>query len=220
MKDYWSTITEGNKLYQMGVQSHRVYLLDEMKHFRIESFLDVGCGTGPLYELISNIVEKPVPGIVPQNTLKWPFIYKGVDPSPAMIQTCKKHFPEGNFMVENATNLSIETDASFDAVVFLHSFDYIYDYKLALEEARRVAKKYVIICLWQPLEDTEDHRLNNTKNGVENVDWSTARLQHFSWRKFQEELPEIGFQVVEKKDDAEINQEGRHNTLIILKKYE
>lgn len=217
MKDYWSTITEGDKLYQMGAQSHRVYLLDEMKHFGIFSFLDVGCGTAPLFELIQDTMLDQK-DYVPMNTLRWPFIYKGVDPSEAMIQTCKKHFPNGNFMVENATNLSTETDDSFDAVVFLHSFDYIYDYKLALEEARRVAKKYVVICLWQPLEDSDDHRLNNTVNGVENVDWSTARLQHFSWRKFQEELPEIGFQIVEKKDDAEINQEGRHNTLIILKK--
>lgn len=224
MKDYWSTITEGNKTYQMGAQSHRIYLLDLLCGYYndsrsglyvqpIRSLLDVGCGTGPIYQLLQMDKDK--------FDSKWNSIekYKGVDPSPAMIDTCQFQFPKGDFAVEDGRHLD-EPDASWDCLLYLHAFDYIYQYQEAIKEMHRVTKRYVCIVLWQQLEEREGgtHRLNNSIDGTEKVDWDTARLQHFAWPLLKEEFKHAGFDFVLKKDDEEINKEGKHNTLLLFEK--
>ena len=78
-RTYWDTF-EG--AYQMGHQKHRDYLLDLMNKKGIASFLDVGCGTGPLYEL--------------NQENEFSMEYKGTDYSPAQIEVAKKLFPEAN----------------------------------------------------------------------------------------------------------------------------
>lgn len=217
--DYWSTVVEGNKLYQMGPQSHRIYLLDLLsgnihnfyEYAPIRSLLDVGCGTAPIYQLLQLDAGKP--------DKRWSIIekYKGVDPSPTMIESCKFNFPDGDFAVEDARHLT-EPDNSWDCLLYMHAFDYIYEYQQAIKEMHRVTRKYVCIVLWQRLESGDSHRLNNSINGVEPVDWDMARLQHFSWPLLQEEFEQVGFKLLIKKDDEEINKEGRHNTLLLFEK--
>lgn len=219
-RDYWSTIVEGNQLYQMGGQSHRIYMLDLLAGLKntkilhvdpIRTLLDVGCGTAPIYQLLIFDEKK--------SDSKWNIIekYKGVDPSAAMIMTCQYHFPPELFEIQDARRLQ-EPDNSWDCLLYMHAFDYIYEYQKAIKEMYRVTKKYVCIILWQPLESGDSHRLNNSVNGAEKVDWDTARLQHFSWPLLKKEFEEIGFKILLKKDDKEINKEGRHNTLILLEK--
>ena len=43
--------------YQMGPQKHRLYILDKLKELGVVTLLDVGCGTGPIYDLIVNPPE-------------------------------------------------------------------------------------------------------------------------------------------------------------------
>lgn len=219
MIDYWSTIAGNNTLYQMGSYSHRLYILDVFggnrkinnEYLQVKSLLDVGCGTAPIYQLLDMDRKKP--------DSKWNAIekYRGVDPSPTMIETCRFHFPEGDFAVAHAEKLD-EENASWDALLYMHSFDYMYHYQQAIEEMYRVTKKYIAIILWQKLENGNDHRLNNSVNGIEPVDWDTARLQHFSWPTLQKELEASGFKILLKKDDEEINKEKRNNTVILLEK--
>jgi len=129
MKTYWDTFETP---YQMGPQKHRLYLMGKMKELGIESFLDVGCGTGPLYELNKDYGLK----------------YKGTDYSPAMIEIAKESFPEGDWEVQDARKLT-EKDNSWDAVVLMHALDHLDDYQAAIFEAARVTSKYVIIILWR-----------------------------------------------------------------------
>ncbi|MGH2613351.1 MAG: methyltransferase domain-containing protein [Rhabdochlamydiaceae bacterium] len=209
-KDYWSTVVEGNKLYQMGPQSHRTYALKLLAKKGVRSLLDVGCGTAPIYEILMNA---PLQKYLPISE------YKGVDPSADMIEVCKSYFPEGNFEQQNAILLREEA-ASWDALLYMHSFDYIYFYKTAIEEMYRVAKNYVCLIFWQSLNPMyhADHKLNNSINGIEEVDWDTARLQYFAWPKLKDELKEVGFKVIFYEDGEIINKEGHHNTLILLEK--
>lgn len=213
MKDYWSIIVEGNTLYQMGAQSHRVFMLNLLKKYDVKSLLDVGCGTAPIYQLLE---EDKKTRKEYENIER----YKGVDPSEAMIQSCQVNFPQGTFAVEDATDLHKEQDATWDCLLYMHSFDYVYNYKKAIKEMYRVTKKYVVIILWQPMDLTHEatHRLNNSVNGAEKVDWSTARLQHFAWRQLEKELQEAGLGVILMENGEQINKEGKMNTLIMLEK--
>lgn len=211
----------------MGSQSHRLYLLDLLCGYHndskqglyvqpIRSLLDVGCGTGPIYDLLAFDKRK--------FDSKWNSIekYKGVDPSESMIESCQYHFPKGDFAVEDARHLT-EEDDSWDCLLYMHSFDYLYEYKVAIRQMYRVTKKYVCIVLWQALGYGEGrtHGLNNTTTPMtipENVDWDTARLQHFAWPLLKEEFKHAGFDLLLKKDDEEINKEGRQNTLLLFEK--
>ncbi len=52
--------------------------------------------------------------------------YVGVDYSPAMVESCRRKFPELEFMVADGSDLSEFPDASFDAVVFaFNGIDYV-----------------------------------------------------------------------------------------------
>src|SRR3990167_5900398 len=130
---YWDSFKDP---YQMGAQSHRVYLLNLLRDKGVKSILDVGCGTGPIYELIK------------ENFSGWNFKYKGTDYSFGMIDVCKREFPEGNFEVQDARALA-EEDSSWDCVLLMHCLDHLDDYEAAIKEASRVAAKYVCIVLWR-----------------------------------------------------------------------
>ena len=130
-KTYWDTF-EGS--YQHGAQKHRIYALNLFREKGVESILDVGMGTGPIYQLIEN------------NKELWDFKYKGTDYSPVMVAIAKENFPEGWFEVEDARHLK-EPDNSWDCVLLMHCLDHLDDYQSAIREATRVAKKYVCIIL-------------------------------------------------------------------------
>lgn len=209
-KDYWDSVAGENKLYQMGPSLHRVYLLDLLAAKKVHSLLDVGCGTAPIYDLIINSEED-----------RWDNItkYKGVDPAEAMIQSCKYNFPYGDFEVQNATDLR-EEDESWDCVLMMHSLDYVYDYAKALEEAARVAKKYILIVFWRELNYNQgaENKLNDSDAHEEGYDWKNARLQEFSWDELNKVFISLGLEVAERVRDSKINTPGKQNTLILLKK--
>ena len=141
-RTYWDTFEDS---YQMGHEKHRDYLLSLMNQKGISSFLDVGCGTGPLYEL--------------NQENEWVMEYKGTDYSPAMIEIAKKLFPEADWDVQDARDMK-EADNSWSAVVLMHVLDHLNDYPAAIKEAARVAQNYVIIILWRAFVD-EGVRLND-----------------------------------------------------------
>lgn len=214
-RTYWDWLASDGKTYQMGPQSHRIFLLDLLKEKGIKSFLDVGCGTGPLYQLIKETWQGPT--AVAKKT--WDFKYKGTDYSKSMIEVCKKEFPEGDWEVQDARHLE-ESDNSWDAVVLMHSLDHLDDYRSAIIEAARVAKKYVLIVLWRGLTPSDENNLNDRSSyGRDDGKlWEDTHLQDYSEKRLKEAFKEAGLKLEFETNGEEINKEGRFNTLFLLKK--
>lgn len=104
-----------------------------------ESILEVGCGEGEYYSMLRREANKR--GISLQ--------YKGIDIDPTMILECKQRFPEAKelFSEGDATNLNFP-DKSFNNVFMIEIIEHfkrMQAVSAALEEAKRVAKKRIII---------------------------------------------------------------------------
>lgn len=202
-RTFWDSF---HSLYQMGDSKHRSYLLSKLCYeLRAKSMLDVGCGTGPLYELIHQKGFK----------LK----YKGTDYSWAMIEQCKIHFPEGDWEVEDARKLT-EADNSWDSVVLMHSLDHLDDYRAAIKEAARVSKKYVVIVLWRNFAavgtNLNDRNMMNKNEGEE--PWEDTHLQEYSREALAEAFKEAGLKVIEETSGEAINDPGKYNFIYWLQK--
>jgi SAM-dependent methyltransferase len=92
------------------------------------SILDLGVGTGRTYPALAKRGSR----------------YIGIDYSEAMVQASKSRFPEGDFRVADASDLSAFQDASFDVIVFSYNgIDYLHPYALrekAFSEIKRLLK--------------------------------------------------------------------------------
>jgi SAM-dependent methyltransferase len=91
------------------------------------AILDLGVGGGRTTPYLSSIAGR----------------YVGVDYAPEMITACRKKFPQLEFEVANAADLSMFMPASFDAAVMaFNGIDYLPDeFRLsALQEIHRVLK--------------------------------------------------------------------------------
>lgn len=214
LKNYWDYLSSDGKTYQMGAQSHRVYLLNLLEDKGVFNILDVGCGTGPIYQLIRDMNN--------ENPRKWDFRYKGTDYSEGMIEVCKKEFPEAMWEVQDARHLT-EKDNSWDCVLLLHCLDHLDDYEAAIKEAARVARDYVLIVLWRGINYGEGAQNNlNDRNmyGKEEGEdpWEETYLQDYAWKPLEEAFKKAGLEVELKEDGSEVNKEGRYNTVILLKK--
>lgn len=206
MKTFWETF-EGQ--YQPGHQKHRDYLLDLLKGQEVKSIFDVGCGTGPIYQIIK------------EDSNRWPFAYKGTDYSRAMIAVCKEDYPEGNWEVQDARHLT-EADNSWDCVLLMHSLDHLDDYQSAIKESARVAKKYVCIVLWRPIMEGDRNNLNSVnmygkKDGE--APWEDTYLQEYSRSNLEKAFEEAGLKIVHTVEGEDINDRGNGcNYLFLLEK--
>lgn len=205
-KVYWDTFSGK---YQHGEQKHRIYMLDLLKKKGVKSILDVGCGTGCLWEIINDHREK------------YDFTYLGTDYSQGMIEACKVNFPDIAWVQEDARHLK-EDNNSWDCVVLLHSLDHLDDYKSAISEAARVAQRYVCIVLWRPLMDSETNNLND-KNmyGKKEGDnpWLDTHLQEYSRNLLEEEFKKNNLVIEETAEGEAINSDqSKFNFLYLLRK--
>ena len=95
-------------IYEMCKEDYPPILVEELKKYSFQNLLDVGCGTGPMIELL---------------TKEYPDrYYTGLDLTPKMIETANaKKLQNTNFLVGDSENLPF-SGGSFDAVICANSF--------------------------------------------------------------------------------------------------
>lgn len=131
------------------------------------SMLDAACASGYYSEVIESA--------------KQDIEYEGSDYSHAMIGLAEYTYPGKNFSVNDITDMRYEDD-QFDCVFVSGVLEHVKDYRKAMSEVRRVAKKYILIHRL-PLTDDEDNRY--TKGSQYNI--ATGRT-FFSREVFMKEL--------------------------------
>jgi len=123
--------------------------------------LDLGVGGGRTTPYLSRVASH----------------YVGVDYSEAMIRACKTKFPNLDFMLADASDLSVFEDASFDAIVFsFNGLDSVVPDERrsrCLRECSRVLRR----------EGTLIFSSHNPRSVLVRADWDRGRLRAFA-RKF------------------------------------
>lgn len=214
-KTYWDSKDFATP-YQMGPQKHRLYILDKLKELNVHTLLDVGCGTGPIYDLIINPPEEG----------RWDNImaYKGTDYSWRMIETAKNIFPHGEFEIQDARHMD-EPDNNWDCVLIMHCLEHLDDYQAAIMEAVRVSKKYIAIILWTGFVN-EGTNLNSRNDMGKKKNLETGELLEAPWEDthFQLYSKDVLIKEFDKYglidvDIAEVPDEySKYNYIWILKK--
>lgn len=100
-----------------------------LKFIKGHKILDAGCGNGFLLQILSK-----------NKKLK----LTGFDLSPGRIKISKKNAPKAKIYQDSIYKIS-QKDMSFDTVLCLEVIEHIKDYKKAISEILRVAKKRAII---------------------------------------------------------------------------
>lgn len=157
----------------------RQYLWDDIlifkKYLRDNiSVLDLGCGTGRLYQLLQEFQGLD---------------YVGIDQSEEQIKIAKKDFPANNYLVSEMTNLPLG-DNKFDIVFCIATLHHLPDEKsriLALREIKRVLKHggYLLMTNWNL--DSESAR-NTIKKGK----WQKAGGKDFIIPWFNPQGKKVG----------------------------
>jgi len=106
-------------------------IVDLIKKIKLKepSILEIGCSTGYYSEVFKRA------GL----SIK----YEGCDYSPSFIEIAKQKYPDIKFKLADATKLDYQ-DKQFDIVISGCCILHIIDYAIAISEAIRVAKKFVI----------------------------------------------------------------------------
>src|SRR4030042_1585271 len=200
---YWEIV---DKPYQMGIQKHRLYMLELLKKKGVTSILDVGCGTGPIYEIIKHH--------------EMDFKYKGVDYAKTFIDWAKKEFSETEFEVQDARELK-EEDDSWDCVVLMHALDHIKQYDKAIAEAARVAKRYVCIILWRAFQiegvGTTINDRNTFGKQPGEAPWDDTYLLQFQRSDLEREFEKNHLTIEETADEEALNSgQSEYNFLFLL----
>lgn len=102
-------------------------VLQELKKYPFQELLDVGCGTGPMIELL--LKEFPDKN------------YTGIDLTPRMIEVAQeKKLDHTKFVIGDSENLPFMKD-TFDVVVCTNSFHHYPNPQAFMNGASRVLKK-------------------------------------------------------------------------------
>jgi ubiquinone/menaquinone biosynthesis C-methylase UbiE len=134
-RDRWK---EKNKYYWEDVENLCVFLVPENA-----SVLEIGCGTGDLLARLQ--VKKKV----------------GIDYSSRMIEIAERKYPEIEFHVMQAENLTLQEN--FDYIILSNTICYLEDIQKAFVELKKVCHTHtkVIVTyynfLWQPLLNVAEH---------------------------------------------------------------
>ena len=132
----WKVIYAGRKTTKKIHWERIKNLAHVVSRYVVGSVLDLGCGFGHL----SKFVAGP---------------YLGVDLSPLAIQIARKEHPQADFMVGDIRNY--HSDLIYDTVVMMQVLEHMKDRGQAIELARTLARKRVVISVPRGRSRCEDH---------------------------------------------------------------
>ena len=111
------------------------------------SLLDYGCGSATTFEAMR------------KNGFKNKYL--GLDIIPKNIEWCKANFPQGEWKVNEGIHTIDEPDRSWDVVYSRHVVDHMKNFEEAMNEHKRVSKDLVIVVLWVPFSNQDEHEIKN-----------------------------------------------------------
>lgn len=208
-RTYWEIV---DVPYQHGPHKHRLFLLDLLAEKKIKSLLDVGCGTGPIYDLLINGEEGRWDNIIK---------YKGIDYCHRFIEWAKKEYGEKLFELQDARHLD-EPNEAWDCVLLMHSLDHIKEWEQVIKEATRVSKQYIVIILWQDFRLDGEVKINDRnmfckQEGEE--PWADTYLLQYSREKLEPEFKRNNLRIAEEAGGDLINSDqSKWNYLFLLEK--
>ena len=176
----------------------------------IASFLDYGAGSGTTYEAL---LKSAAPF--------YEINYTGVDIIPKNTKWCKEQWPEADWEVNPSLHKIDQLDKSFDVVYSRHVVDHMKSFEEAMDEHCRVAKKMVIVVLWVPLSDGDEHQIKNivdqgkTYQDEYTNSYSREKVMAYLHNKIHE-----GWRLLEITENIK-NEDGtsaKHDTVIVLKR--
>ena len=130
--DYWLSSTEEI--------THRQTLANLLSQWvqPDDLFLEIGCGSGLVYEQI-------VPDVIPNRG------YVGVDISEKMLEIASNRFPEAIFIKDDLYHLSFPNE-TFDVTVALEVFGHIGEIVKPISEMFRTSSRLIIFTVWSSPE--------------------------------------------------------------------
>mgnify|MGYP001172709561 CR=1 FL=1 len=133
---------------------------------RVKNLLDIGTGTGIFAEAFA----------------KHKIRVTGIDPNTELLEIARTVLPDAEFLKGIAEDIPFP-DESFDLVILIHVLHETDDMFKALTEAKRVARKRVVVLEWPYVEEEQgppiEHRLKQEE--IEKV----ASDAGFQIEKFQ-----------------------------------
>lgn len=170
------------------------------------TLLDYGAGSATTWEALKSIGFPPAQ-------------YLGVDIIPKNTKWCKENYPETSFEVNPSLHKIDQPDKSWDVVYSRHVVDHMNSFEEAMDEHLRVAKKLVIVVLWRPLGEGDEHEIKHiTDQGKVYQDEYTndySRKKVMEWIRSKE--PE--WKLMELTEDVGKEVKG-FDTVIVLKRNE
>ena len=101
-----------------------------LTQLRLPCVVEVGCGSGWNAEVLARLGEEPVR-------------YVGIDYSPSMLAVARRAYPEHRFAQAEASRLPLR-DGAADILVSGGVLMHLLDYRDAIRESRRVARRWCI----------------------------------------------------------------------------
>jgi len=149
----WKDCTVMERKWRINHKSHGVIIDWLSKFFGKESFSLLDCG------VMSAVTYRKI------KESKLCVNYTGADVAPQIIDDCRERFPDVDWCVSDVQNLQFD-DSSYDVVLIRHVLEHLPYYEKAIQQAKRVSRKYVILCLFHILEDQDKIQNKIKSSGI------------------------------------------------------
>jgi len=168
MKTYWDNLSHD---YQFCPTNDLDFVCDFLKD-NAESVMEFSSGSGYLIKMLRD--------------KGWKGFYIGSDYNDNFIKASQENNPNEFFCKIDLSQPIDRPSQSSDICVIRHGLEYVYPYRLALSEMKRIAKKFIVLDFW--VNFTEENRIVFNEEGKWNVNY-------YSKKEFDETLKELNLDV-------------------------